>query len=464
MLKKTHEHEFLPAALEIQESPPSPVGRMVVWSLTLLITITIAWTCIGEVDVVATAQGKIITAGHSKTIQPLEIGVIKAIHVKEGQRVTRGDLLIELDATSSRADKQRIDEELLMVQMEKQRLIIAADYKGDEKPSTAHNKHISWWVSKLTFDLSLDKSLDKSLTGDVEQKALQRNILKSQLQEHNARLESVNAVIAQKKAEYATAKIMTKKLESTLPIITERAIALKELLSKNLAPRHSYLEIEQQRIEQQFELASLREKINEIGAAFVGAKKQKMTVQAEFTKNNMTALAEANRKIAALSQEANKAQQHFFLKKITAPVSGVVQQLEIHTIGGVVTPAQAMMVIVPENATLEVEAWVANKDIGFITEGQVAEIKIETFPFTKYGIIEGEMVTVSNDAIADEQYGLVYRATVLMKKSVIQVKDKLVNLSPGMAVTIEVKTGKRKIIEYFLSPLMEYVDESVTER
>ena len=178
----------------------------------------------------------------------------------------------------------------------------------------------------------------------------------------------------------------------------------------------------------------------------------------------MTALAEANRKIAALTQEANKAQQRFALQKITAPVSGVVQQLDVHTIGGVVTPAQAMMVIVPGNATLEVEAWIANKDIGFITEGQPAEVKIETFPFTKYGIIEGEVVTISNDAIADEQYGLVYRATVLMKKSVIQVKDKWVNLTPGMAVTIEVKTGKRKIIEYFLSPLMEYVDESVTER
>jgi len=460
MLKKTNEHEFLPAALEIQESPPSPIGRMVVWSLVALIVITITWACIGEVDVVATAQGKIITAGHSKTIQPLEIGVVKAIHVKEGQRVSRGDLLIELDDTSSGADKQRIEEELIMARMEKQRLSIAAEYKGNEKNNDTNNGVDHQLASKLASTLTFDKTLNVN----AEQKTLQRNILKSQLQEHQARLESVSAVIAQKKAEYATAKIMIKKLESTLPIITERAIALKELLSKNLAPRHSYLEIEQQRIEQQFELASLREKINEIGAAFVGAKKQKMTVQAEFTKNNMTALAEANRKIAALSQEANKAQQHFFLKKITAPVSGVVQQLEIHTIGGVVTPAQAMMVIVPENATLEVEAWVANKDIGFITEGQVAEIKIETFPFTKYGIIEGEMVTVSNDAIADEQYGLVYRATVLMKKSVIQVKDKLVNLSPGMAVTIEVKTGKRKIIEYFLSPLMEYVDESVTER
>ena len=213
MLKKTNEHEFLPAALEIQESPPSPIGRMVVWSLVALIVITITWACIGEVDVVATAQGKIITAGHSKTIQPLEIGVVKAIHVKEGQRVSRGDLLIELDDTSSGADKQRIEEELIMARMEKQRLSIAAEYKGNEKNNDTNNGVDHQLASKLASTLTFDKTLNVN----AEQKTLQRNILKSQLQEHQARLESVSAVIAQKKAEYATAKIMIKKLESTLP-------------------------------------------------------------------------------------------------------------------------------------------------------------------------------------------------------------------------------------------------------
>lgn len=451
MLKKTNEHEFLPAALEIQESPPSPIGRMVVWSLVLLVVIAIGWATIGEVDVVATAQGKIITAGHSKIIQPLEIGVVKAIHVKEGQRVNKGDILIELDATSSGADKQRIEEELLDARMDKQRLSIAATYKAQKK-----NEEISSLVEQLTFN---DMPNIAS-----EEKNLQRQILKSQLEEHQARLQSVKASITQRQAELGVTKTTIKKLQSTLPIITERAESLKELLAKNLAPRHSYLELEQQRIEQQFDLASLSEKTKELVAAIDGAKKQKAAVQAEFTNNTMTELAESNRKIAVLSQELNKAEQRYTLQKLTAPVSGVVQQLDIHTIGGVVTPAQAMMLIVPEDSPLEVEAWVANKDIGFVNEGQVAEIKIETFPFTKYGIIDGEMITLSSDAIADEQFGLIYRATVQMKKSVIQVGDKFVNLVPGMAVTVEVKTGKRKIIDYFLSPLMEYVDESVTER
>lgn len=152
------------------------------------------------------------------------------------------------------------------------------------------------------------------------------------------------------------------------------------------------------------------------------------------------------------------------MQKLTAPVDGVIQQLAIHTVGGVVTPAQQLMLVVPRNNLLEVEAFVQNKEIGFVETGQKAEIKIETFPFTRYGTIDAEIINISNDAIADENLGLVYAARVLMKESVIQVGQKLVNLTPGMAVTVEVKTGKRKLIDFLMSPLLRYKDESMRER
>ncbi|HEC19586.1 MAG TPA: HlyD family type I secretion periplasmic adaptor subunit [Gammaproteobacteria bacterium] len=449
MLKKTHEHEFLPAALEIQESPPSPMGRLIVWSLVLLVIIAIAWASIGEVDVVATAQGKIIASGHSKIIQPLEIGVVKSIHVSEGQRVAKGDLLIELDGTSSGADKRRIEAELLDARMDKQRLDVAVNNLGDPDGLPAQ-------LNKLTYD---------TLSGiTAGAKLLQQQRLRSQLEEHNARLQTVNASIAQRQAELSATRTRIKKLEATLPIITERVVSLKALLEKNLASRHDYLALEQQRREQYYDLISLKDSVKQIRAAITGAKQQKQTLQAEYRKNILGELAETQRKIAALSQELNKTRQRVTLQKLTAPVSGVVQQIAIHTVGGVVTPAQSLMVIVPERSQLEVEAWLANKDIGFVNEGQQAEIKVETFPFTKYGVIDAEIASVSNDAIVDEKNGLVYRARVLMKKSAIQVGDKLVNLAPGMAVTVEVKTGKRRLIDYFLSPLMEYTTESIRER
>ena len=183
-----------------------------------------------------------------------------------------------------------------------------------------------------------------------------------------------------------------------------------------------------------------------------------------FRSEILSQLAETQRRIEQLKQQRIKAAQRTNLQKLTAPVTGVVQQLAIHTLGGVVTPAQELMKIVPQDQSLEVEAWILNKDIGFIEAGQTAEIKIETFPFTKYGTIDAEIINVSDDAVSDEKRGLVYAGRVRMAKSTIQVGNKTVNLTPGMAVTVEVKTGKRRLIEYVLSPLLKYKNESLGER
>jgi hemolysin D len=163
----------------------------------------------------------------------------------------------------------------------------------------------------------------------------------------------------------------------------------------------------------------------------------------------------------------------------------VVQQLAAHTVGGVVTPAQALMVIVPQDSRLEIEAMVPNRDIGFVEVGQEAAIKVDTFSFTRYGLLHGKVLSVSQDAItrdkpsdkatdksqAAEQSSseprgqeLVYAARVSLDHTQMQVENKLVNLSPGMAVTAEIKTGSRAVISYLLSPLLRYQQESLRER
>jgi hemolysin D len=141
-----------------------------------------------------------------------------------------------------------------------------------------------------------------------------------------------------------------------------------------------------------------------------------------------------------------------------------VQQLAVRTVGGVVTPAQALMVIVPKDDALEVEAFLENKDIGFVDAGQEAEVKIETFPFTRYGTIPARLTHVSHDAINDEKRGLIYSTRAKLARATVQVEDKTVNLTAGMAVSLEVKTGKRRVIEYFLSPLLQRGSESLRER
>lgn len=193
-------------------------------------------------------------------------------------------------------------------------------------------------------------------------------------------------------------------------------------------------------------------------------KKQKSVLIAETRRVILDTRDEAEQKITANSQELVKTRQRGKLMKLVAPVGASVQQLAVHTIGGVVTPAQVLMVIVPKDDPLEVEAFVENKDIGFVSAGQDAEIKIETFPYTKYGTIDGEVKNVSSDAIQDEQRGLIYSSRVKLERSTIRVGQKRVNLAPGMAVTVEIKTGKRRVIEYLLTPLMQHTSESLRER
>jgi hemolysin D len=196
---------------------------------------------------------------------------------------------------------------------------------------------------------------------------------------------------------------------------------------------------------------------------------KELDARIEFTRSGfhrqvLEGLAEAERSVASTQQELIKAEIRATSRTILAPVDGVVQQLAVHNIGAVVTPAQDLMVIVPQNGALEVEALLENKDIGFVEVGQSTEIKIDTFPFTKYGTIAGQVVDLSNDAVSDEQRGLVYKMRVAMDRSEIDVNGRRVRLSPGMSVSVESKTGTRRLIEYFLSPLLRFADESVRER
>ncbi len=441
--------EFLPAALEIVEKPPSPAGRATLWSIIVFFLIAIIWALVGEIDIVATAQGKIIPSDRVKVIQPLEIGVVRKIYVQEGQRVKAGAPLIDLDPTATRADLGRLEMELTAASLDKVRL------EQLEQLSEAAQ-------STTEPQLQLPARLVQQVAGNTVQ--LQQQMLRSEWAEHRARIAAQNNTVESRRADLAATRNQVKQLEGTLPLITRRAKALKKMVDKKLGPEQNWLELEEERVQQQQELAALKDRIHQVQASIHEAEEQRRALQSEFRRQQLSNLAETERRIDQLQQERIKAAQRTEQQHLKAPVTGVVQQLAVHTIGGVVTPAQELMKIVPEGQSLEVEAWILNKDIGFVEEGQPAEVKIETFPFTRYGTINAEVIDVSNDAVSNEDKGLVYAGRVLMQKSVIQVEEKLVNLTPGMAVTVEVKTGKRRLIEFMLSPLLRYKKESLGER
>lgn len=253
----------------------------------------------------------------------------------------------------------------------------------------------------------------------------------------------------------------------------ERVETFKRLMEHDAATKLDYLQAEEQRIDRTQELAGQRNQLKQDQAALAEAEKNYRALIAEFQQTKQAELVTTETKVASLAQDVVKAGQRTDLQKLVSPIHGVVQQLAVHTVGGVVTPAQTLLIVVPQEHPIEVEAQVENKDVGFVKEGQPAEVKVETFPFTLYGTIPGTVLTVSDDAIpldsdkthkdkANEQ--LVYATRVMLERSTILVNGKTVNLSPGMAVTVEIKTGQRRIIEYLLSPLLKAVTESLRER
>lgn len=437
-----HEAQFLPAALALRDSPVHPAPRIALWLIMAFALIAVLWATFGRIDVVATAIGKIIPNDRTKVIQPMETAVVKAIHVRDGQEVAPGQVMIELDATTTAADSERLRNEALTARLEALR------------------------AQALLASLANGAAPRLALLDGVDAARLlaEQGQANGQFQEYQARRLQLQAEITRRQAELQATQEQVAKLEQTVPIARQRAQDYQKLVKENFISQHGYLEREQARIEQEQDLASSRAKVAEIRAALAEARQQQATLAAETRRQLLDQHNLASQRAASLEQEQVKADQRNRLMRLTAPVGGTVQQLAVHTVGGVVTPAQPLMVIVPKDNVLEVEAMLPNKDIGFVNPGQGAEVKVETFPFTKYGTIHGTVTQVSSDAIQDEKLGLVYSTRVKLARDTIQVENKAVRLSPGMAVTIEVKTGTRRVIEYFLSPLMQYGNESLRER
>lgn len=465
---KRDQLEFLPAAIEIQETPPAPVGRAILWLVVIFFLIAIGWAFIGKIDIVATAQGKIIPSGHVKVVQPFEIGVVRQIHVTEGQEVNAGDVLVDLDPTSTNADQARLSNELLLADLEGARLkaLLAIINDPGTSPPQIDRESVGRHILNLYQEGLPAQSEHLTDKPHPTEEALdvQARILKNQYAEYRARISGLDHELARRRAALATARTQAKKLKETLPLVTKRATAMKALVDKRMAAELDYLALEQERVEQQQDLAAERSRLKEAEAAVAGTLEQRTVANAEFKRSRLLELAEAERKSAGLLKEIIKATQRTNLQQLNSPIAGVVENLKIHTTGGVVTPAQELMQIVPMDNKLEVEAWIQNKDIGFVHEGQLAEVKVETFPFTKYGTIDAEIEDLSNDAVSNEQLGLVYATRVLLKNSVISVENRPVNLTPGMAVTVEVKTGQRRIVEFILNPLLRGLRESARER
>ena len=460
--RNEHELAFLPAALEIVETPPSPVGRAIGFTVIALFCFALGWATFGKVDIVASAKGKIIPSGRTKVIQPFETSLVRAIHVHDGQMVKAGDVLIELDPTIAEAERDHLKSDLVAAELDIARLRAALAAHSDPLADFRPPQN----ASSTQIEIS-------------------RQYLISQMSERQAKLAALDRQLAQKQAERATISATIAKIEATIPPLTERVDMRKYLVNKELGSKLSYLSDYQDLIGLQHDVLVQKSHYQEADAAIAALTESRAQTEAEYRRTWFDDLNKAEQKASGLAQDLIKAEQRTRLQVLTAPVDGVVQQLAVHTVGGVVTPAQALLVLVPRDSHLEIEAMVPNRDIGFVYEGQEAEIKIDTFSFTRYGLLHGKVLSVSRDAIirdtrqdnsSDKTPGseavssepkgqeMNYAARVSLDRTQMQIDDKLVNLAPGMAVTVEIKTGSRRIISYLLSPILKYKQDALRER
>lgn len=463
------DREFLPAALELLETPPSPIRIAGLWVICLGVVAAVLWSYIGKLDIHAVAQGRIQPSGRSKVVQPLEPGKVAAIVVENGSVVAAGDVLIELDPTETGADQEGQARDLEAARAEAVRRQVAIDIASGDKLETR----------PVPFPDGIGAGVrlreQSVLTADIAQLAANRA--------------NMSAQITEKDATRARLKTTIEARERLMKLAKERADMRETLNDRGSLSRALVIDSLQQYEAQVAQLAMDRGQLIETEAAVKTLESKLFETRSQFIADQAQKLAEAARKADRLAQEVVKARSKHARTTLKAPISGTVQQLAVTTVGQVVTSGQSLMTIVPAGGPIEIEALIQNQDIGFVEPGQQAVVKVESFPFTRYGTLNGRIVKVSRDAVDEREatgladpnaarsgqpsptaaapaksQSLVFPATVSIDQRSMNIDGKEVALSPGMAVTVEVRTGERRVLDYLLSPIREATSTTAHER
>lgn len=437
------QYEFLPAAEEIVETPAAPLGALVVWLVTLLLIVALAWSYFGRIDIVAVANGKISTEGSTKIIQPAVSGVVTNINVHEGQRVKKGETLLALDKTTAEKDVTTANQSLNAARVERDIL------------------------RRLAVSGNTDEIINNADLPD-ESKAMLRQFASSQAALSAARQQAVNGTISNYQQQLQFNQQAKNQLETNAQNLKNRKAEIeKQLPNANPVDR----------LRLQNELSNIDQRITSADSAVLGQNQQLLQSQSALTQaqnQSQTQTAETNsafnnqiiaaeKRIIELENNLVKARQVLAQTTIAAPVDGTVLLLTVKTIGGVVNAGQQLAQIVPEKVPLYVDATLDNQDIGFVKPGQRVVVKVATYPFQRYGYLEGTVENISPDAIQDDKKGLIYKAKIKLNDEKSSKQNQL-KLLPGMSVSAEITTGQRRIIEFFLDPLMTKIDESLKVR
>ena len=434
----SEEKEFLPPAVEILEKPPSPAGRILVWAILGLFLLAILWAFVGEIDEVVVARGKVIPIGYTKVLQAEDKGIVKRILVQEGQRVKKDDLLMELDRTMSESDLNALKKEI-------------AYYDTN--------------IRRILAELE-DRPFMPEAGNPVDSKDFvqQMSLYKSRQSEKRAKLEFYDAQIRQKEDSVRVAESSLVKYKELLKIAREREQNQEEIVKQGAISKYTYLEFKGKRIELEQNVNMNLSELSAAEAEASAARQEKAQYQAEWNRQLQEELINSRKQYNTLKESERKAELKNKLIEIKAPTDGAIHKLDIHTVGAVVREAQGLMEVVPEGTPMEIEAWMENKDVGFVMANMPVEIKVDAFNFQKFGTIKGKVREISPDAIEDKERGQLYRVMISMEEEKLHTDSGDLPVYPGMAVSAEIKTRKKRIIDFFLEPFQTYKSEALRER
>lgn len=453
------EQEFLPPLLEIQESPPSPTKQKVVLSIVALVFLLLLWSWLGKIDVVTTAPGKFIPDGKVKAIQSLDSAIVRNIYVQEGQRVKKGDVLMQLDATSSGADLEAYQKKLALSQLEQERLQAELDQR------TPH--YAQDWA-------------------DPQLIALQEQLRQARRATHTARLEQARQALREKQAQFTSAQAVLRKLQELNPVLREKEENARPLVQSGALSRVDYLQIKQDLISNERDLQAQISTVEQYEHACAEAEHKIQEVERDDQASILTDLDTHAGVISENQSNVIKSRRQVEQRRLTSPVDGIVQSIAVSTIGGVVTPSEPLIVIVPNDTPLIVEATLSNEEVGFVQPGQRVDIKVDSFPFQKYGSLAGTLTWVSPDAeetqlatntpdagslksgqgnSAGSGHGKIsYRIHVKPDNQFLFNHNQRLAMAPGMTVEADIITNRRRIIDFFLSPINKYLQDGMKVR
>lgn len=439
--------DFQPAIVRLQESPPNPLGRRVLWATLAFLAALLAWAAFGRLDIVAVAEGKLVPATYVKIVQPADGGVVKEILVGEGELVRGGQVLMRMDTTLSESDLKAL----------------GAEYR---------NKRIA--LRRIDAQLAGKAFLRQA--GEPAELFLQVHAqYAANRQAYENALAQERAVLDKARHDRVFAEETRKKLIQVLPHYRAQEAAYEKLTRDGFAGRLMYTDKQRERIEKEQDLRAQEAAIAAAAAIIAQEERKIEQIGADYRRQLRTERVEVAAQLEKVAQELAKQEHRNRYLELRAPQDGVVKDLATHTVGTVTSPGTILMTLVPKDEILRAEVWVRNDDIGFVREKQPVKVKLAAFTFQKYGMLDGEVAHVGADAAepgagpggqapAKGAEPLAYRTLVDLKAQKLEADGASYPLAPGMQVSAEIHLGTRSVLEYLLSPVSRAFHEAGRER